>query len=225
LIIAIDGPAGSGKSTTARAVARALGFFYVDTGAMYRSFGLAVIRAGGDLSSESVKALLHDTDIQLVPDSHGSSVLLDGEDVTQEIRTSEVALAASRIATIAEVRAFMVELQRSIARQSVEELGGSVLEGRDIGTVVFPDADLKIFLEADLEERTRRRLHDLEDQDTTFEEIRQQIIDRDEKDSARAIAPLRRAADAVSIDTTHLSIDQQVGRIVELAHDLIHNNR
>jgi cytidylate kinase len=225
LIIAIDGPAGSGKSTTARAVARELGFFYIDTGAMYRAFGLAFMRRERDLTATVLERLLKETTIELVPDPDNCRVLLDGEDVTDSIRSSEVAQAASIVATQPAVRTYMVELQRRAGRQAVATLGGAVLEGRDIGTVVFPKADLKIFLEASLEERARRRLSELQHNGATLEEIKRQLEKRDALDSERKVSPLKVADDAVSIDTTDLTIEQQVGQIVALARDLIHSNR
>lgn len=223
MIIAIDGPAGSGKSTTARAVAGELGFLYVDTGAMYRAFGIAFRRSGGDASSEAIERLIKETSISLISSREGSRVTLNGEDVTDAIRTQEASEAASTIARLQAVRVSMVARQRSIARSAVQEHGGAILEGRDIGTVVFPNAELKIFLDADLEERARRRQLDLKPNGVSPEDIREQIKRRDTADQTRSIAPLRVAEDAVRIDTTSLSFEQQVSQIVGLARDLIHS--
>lgn len=225
VIIAIDGPAGSGKSTTARAVAAELGFFYVDTGAMYRAFGVAFLRAGADASTGAINRLLEDTTISLEPSHDGHRVTLNGEDVTDFIRRPEVSDAASAVARIPTVRRSMVDRQRAIAAAAVQEQGGAILEGRDIGTVVFPNAELKIFLDADLEERARRRLIDLSRNGAGAEEIKEQIRRRDAADQTRSVAPLRVAEDAVRIDTTDLTFEQQVGQIVGLARDLIHRNR
>lgn len=191
MIVAIDGPAGAGKSTVARATARALGFQYLDTGAMYRAAGLA---------DDPVAA-----DIRLAD----GRVLLDGRDVTAEIRTPEASERASVVAARPEVRAAMVAKQRAIMAD-----GDWVAEGRDIGTVVAPDAELKVFLTADPRERARRRAAELGlDPDAV---LREQAL-RDERDRTRAASPLVAAPDAVELDTTGLTIDEVVARIAELA--------
>ncbi|MFV1980543.1 MAG: (d)CMP kinase [Rhodothermia bacterium] len=222
MIIAIDGPAGSGKSSTARAVSRELGFFYLDTGAMYRAVGLAYKRSGPNATPDSIPSLVKNTSISLTPSDDGCRVSLNGEDVTELLRTPEVSEAASLVARVPAVREAMVPKQRELATVAVERFGGAVLEGRDIGTVVFPNAELKIFLEADLEERTRRRVLEFTDEVVTTHEIREQMRRRDTADQTRDIAPLMVAADAIRIDTTNLTFEQQVGRIVGLARRLIH---
>jgi len=195
MVIAIDGPAGAGKSTVARRVAGALGFTYLDTGAMYRAAALCALRGGTP----------HEADIAL-----GDAVLLDGEDVTAQIRTPEVSEAASRLAADPAARTALTAKQRAI----LDAGGDWVAEGRDIGTVVKPDAELKVFLTAAPIERARRRAAELGvDVDAVLEQQQR----RDERDAARAVAPLRKADDAVELDTTGLDVDAVVRRIVELA--------
>jgi cytidylate kinase len=198
MVVAIDGPAGAGKSTVARAVASALGFTYLDSGAMYRAVGLALLERGGS-ASEVARAL----DIRI-----GERVLVDGRDVTDAIRAPEVAEAASRVATNQKVRAALVEKQRALLAE-----GDWVAEGRDIGTVVAPDAALKVFLTASPEERARRRAAELGADTVTV--MRDQAL-RDEQDRSREHSPLRAAADAVELDTTGESVEQVTGRVVEL---------
>ncbi len=222
MIIAIDGPAGSGKSSTAHAVSRELGFLYLDTGAMYRAVGLAYRRSGPDTNPDSIPDLIENTSISLAPSGDGCRVSLNGEDVTELLRTPEVSEAASVVAVVPAVREAMVRKQRELAASSVEQFGGAVVEGRDIGTVVFPNAELKIFLEADLEERARRRVLDFGDGFVTTREVREQIKRRDKADETRDIGPLKVANDAIRIDTTNLTFEQQVGQIVGLARRLIH---
>jgi len=226
VIIAIDGPAGSGKSSTALAVSRELGFLYLDTGAMYRAVGLAYKRSGRDKSPDQtlnlIPNLVENTSISLTPSDDGCRVSLNDEDVTELLRTPEVSEAASVVAKVPAVREAMVRKQRELATVAVERFGGAVLEGRDIGTVVFPNAELKIFLEADLEERARRRVLDFTDNVVTTTEIREQMIRRDTADQTRDIAPLRVAHDAIRIDTTNLTFEQQVNQIVGLARRLTH---
>ena len=198
MIVAIDGPAGAGKSTVARAAARALGFPYLDSGAMYRIVGLLTLRHGG-AASEQAEGL----DIQL-----GERVLANGEDVTEAIRAPEVSEAASKVATNPAVRAALVAKQRELLRG-----GDWVAEGRDIGTVVAPDAAVKVFLNASPEERARRRAAELgTDLDTV---LRDQAL-RDAQDMGREHSPLAVAPGAVELDTTGLSVDEVVARIVEL---------
>jgi CMP/dCMP kinase len=198
MVVAIDGPAGAGKSTVARALARALGFTYLDSGAMYRAAALALLERGGAASDAAERA-----DIQL-----GERVLLDGRDVTAEIRAPAVTEAASRIATNQKVREAMAAKQRALLGA-----GDWVAEGRDIGTVVAPDAPVKVFLTASAEERARRRAAELgADLDTV---LRDQAL-RDAQDSTREHSPLQLAPGAVELDTTGLDVDEVVARIVEL---------
>ncbi|MFC2085836.1 (d)CMP kinase [Bacteroidota bacterium] len=222
VIIAIDGPAGSGKSSTARAVGRELGFLYLDTGAMYRAIGLAFRRSGSNTSRESISSLVDNTTISLDVTDAGYRVSLDGEDVTELIRTPEASESASVVAKLPAIRAAMVEKQRAIAASANQNFGGVVLEGRDIGTVVFPEAELKIFLDADISVRANRRGLDLADSGVNTDSIRDQIERRDTADQTRDIAPLKAAPDAIRIDTTDLTFDEQVSQIVGLARKLIH---
>jgi cytidylate kinase len=198
MVVAIDGPAGAGKSTVARAVARALGFTYLDSGAMYRAVGLMAQRHGGAASDRA-----EELDIQL-----GERVLVGGEDVTEAIRSPEVSEAASKVATNEKVRAALVKKQRELLAS-----GDWVAEGRDIGTVVAPDAEVKVFLTASPEERARRRAEELgTDVDTV---LRDQTL-RDAQDMEREHSPLMAAPGAVELDTSGLGVDEVVARIVEL---------
>ena len=209
-VIAIDGPAGSGKSTVARALAAHLGLKYLDTGAMYRAVAFAVLRSGGDPEDEeSTAGTARRLDLEVGLDA----VIVDGVDATVEIRGPEVNRAVSVVAANAEVRKEMVSRQREWAHRH----GGGVLEGRDIGTVVFPDAELKVYLTADPAERARRRAKEVTDLD--YETVAADIARRDAVDSSRAVDPLVEAADAVVVDTTGLDIDQVVLRITELLDD------
>ncbi|HVE93933.1 MAG TPA: (d)CMP kinase [Acidimicrobiales bacterium] len=203
-VIAIDGPAGAGKSTVARVVASKLGLQYLDTGAMYRSVALAALRAGCDPSdAERVAAVAVSAAIELRP---AEVVVLDGDDVTDAIRTEEVSRAVSSVAANPDVRKEMVRRQR----QWLDANGGGVLEGRDIGTVVVPEAEVKVFLVADLSERARR--HGL----AHGEGVAGDIVRRDTADAGRKVSPMKRADDAVEIDTTHMTIDDVVAAIIEL---------
>ena len=218
MIIAIDGPSGSGKSTLGRMLARALKLLYIDTGSMYRAVALAVIEAELDPTDvESVTALANRIDIDLEGDPDSLSVLLDGRDVTEKIRTERVTAMSSVISSIPGVRRAMVERQRAIGRR------GAVLNGRDIGTIVFPDADVKFFLTAVPEERAERRYK--EDRSTpgssaTFRETLADMIERDRRDSTRTDSPLKVADDAIVIDSTGKSIEavfeEMMGRIANV---------
>lgn len=214
LTIALDGPAGAGKSTIAKLLAKQLSVLYLDTGAMYRAIGLKAIRTGVSVRDESaVSEMLHDTQLEIVFDAGNQSVILDGEDVSQAIRTPEASLAASDISALPVVRIHLVEMQRQMAaRQSL------ILDGRDIGTYVLPDAPFKFFLTADPGERARRRLLDLQargDMTTTLEQVRLDIEYRDKQDSQRSLAPLKQADDAILVDTTSMSIEQVVDSILQ----------
>lgn len=217
LIVAIDGPAGSGKSTTARAVAQALGFLYLDTGAMYRAMALAFLRADEPPTEGGAAAVLKGTSIDVRHEGGEMRVLLNGEDVSRRIRAQDAGQVVSRISALPAVREKMVAEQRRIARERVAAEGGVVLDGRDIGTVVFPDADVKIFLVADVEERARRRLAERREQgeEASLEEVKREIEARDRADRERSLAPLRRAEDAVELDTTDRTVSEQVQVVVE----------
>ena len=210
-IIAVDGPAGAGKSTVSKIVAKKLSYTYIDTGAMYRAVGLKVLIRGGNFDENFIVDAARDIDIKL--DAAGK-VFLDGADVTQKIRTPEVGKAASDVAKIGFVRQKLTQLQREMAAQS-----SVVMDGRDIGTQVLPNADLKIFLTASVDERARRRFTELKAKGhaAEFDTIREEIILRDKQDSQREIAPLKQADDAILLDTTHLTIDEVVAKILELA--------
>lgn len=218
IIIAIDGPAGSGKSTSAKIVAEQLGYIYIDTGAMYRAVTLFWLRKQVPLENESVCNLIEDIKIDLIYNELGQRTILNGEDVSDEIRSKEVTNFVSPIATIACVRDAMVEQQRQIGRQ-----GGSVLDGRDIGTVVFPHADLKIYLTASQEARIARRLAELQNKGiaANYDEVKKMVLERDIIDSTREHSPLRKASDAIEIDTSNLSIDAQTSLIIQYANQII----
>ncbi|MDF1551637.1 MAG: (d)CMP kinase [Deferrisomatales bacterium] len=219
-VVAIDGPSGAGKSTVARALATRLGWSYIDTGAMYRSVGLKADRLGVALDDDQALAgLCADTRIDLVPDpSGGVQVLLDGEDVSAAIREHRVSDLASRVSARRPVRDAMGRYQRQLG-----ERRPAVLEGRDVGTVVFPDAAVKIFLTATAEERARRRTAELNrrGQPAAAAAVLADICARDRQDSTREHAPLRRADDAVAVDTTGLDIDGVVQRLIEIVENVV----
>ena len=209
--IAIDGPAGAGKSTISKAVAKKLGFVYIDTGAMYRAIGLAAVRRGIETTdAEGVKSILDDVEIGIKHSEGGQLIFLNGEDVSEEIRLPEISVAASNVAVIPEVRLKLVELQRALAEK--EDV---VMDGRDIGTYVLPDAEVKIFLTASVEERARRRCRELLEKgvETDFEAVKADMEYRDKNDSGREFAPLKAAEDSIYLDNTELSIDEAVERI------------
>ena len=215
--VAIDGPGGAGKSTMAKALAQACGLNYVDTGAMYRTIGLAVCRLGIDPSdAEEVICLLPRLTIRLRYDDGVQHMLLCGEDVTGSIRTPEVSAAASAVSAIPEVRAFLLRAQQELAENC-----SVVMDGRDIGTVVLPRAELKVFLTASPEERARRRFLELEARGTPqpYEQVLAEMNERDERDTRRAAAPLRPAEDAVILDTTEMSEAQVLERLRELVEE------
>ncbi len=216
LVITIDGPAGSGKSSTALAVARKLRLTHLDSGALYRALTLALLRAGipEEEWEELDREIWEELDLRLEPEDSAFHVLLDGVRVGPELRSPEVTAAAPRLAGIPEARRRLIDVQRSVA----EEVG-VVADGRDMGTVIFPDANLKIFLTASLRERARRRLlqEDRPADPDRIEEEAERIRLRDETDETREISPLRRPADSVDIDTTQLTFDEQVDRIVDAA--------
>lgn len=209
-VVAIDGGAGSGKSTTAKGVAQSLDFFYLDTGAMYRAFTLKYLRVTSDAEKIDLKLigeLLKDTLIDLRQDGVRTSVFLDGEDVSTAIRTPQVSNFVSQISAIPEVRKWMVAKQREVAQGK-----HVVCEGRDIGTVVFPDAQVKIFMQADLRERAERRLKELTDKElkADLDQVLENLKFRDTYDSERVHSPLKRAEDAIVVDTTNLTIEEEI---------------
>jgi cytidylate kinase len=210
LIITIDGPAGAGKSTVAKALARRLGYKYLDTGATYRALALKAIREGirpDDL--EGLKRLSSQVLLQLGPDGR---IFLDGEDVSEKIREQEVGMMASLISRIREIREVLWAIQRKVGQE-----GGIVAEGRDTGSVVFPDADVKFYLDASLEERARRRYRELlsKDKNVTFQEVLEEVKKRDLQDQTREIAPLKIPEGAIFVDSTHLTPEEVVELMLE----------
>jgi len=213
--IAIDGPSGAGKSTMAKIVARELGILYLDTGAMYRAVALKGIRSGVDTKdSRALAEMVKDIDLQVKYENGVQKVILDGDDVTEEIRTPAVTVGSSDVAVNPAVRDKMVELQREIAKKN-----SVIMDGRDIGTNVLPNADVKIFLTASIEDRTKRRYEELKEKGTlkqTFEELRQEMEYRDKNDSSRAYAPLKKADDAILLDTTGFSVEESAKTILDI---------
>ncbi len=216
--IAIDGPAGAGKSTFAKRLAKDLGFVYVDTGAIYRSVGLFAFKNGIAIEDiEKVAECLGDVKIEVSYDDGGTQhVMLNGSDVSKEIRLPEISTYASAVSALPQVREFLLNLQRDFAKRY-----NVIMDGRDIGTVVLPDADLKIFLSASIEARAKRRYNELLEKNikTTFEEVESDMVARDEHDSHRAVAPLRQAKDAVFVDTTDLSLEESFNLLRKIVKD------
>ena len=216
--IAIDGPAGAGKSTLARQLARELNYCYVDTGAIYRTVGLAAQRAGvAPEDSGRVVELLPGLDVDLTYGADGQQrMLLGGEDVSQAIRQPEMSMYASRISAIPQVRDFLLQMQRDLAATR-----NVIMDGRDIGTVVLPNASVKIFLTAAPETRAARRYAELREKgmDITYEEVLTDLMRRDENDSTRAAAPLRQAEDAVLVDTTGMNFEQSVQKLLDTVQE------
>ena len=217
--IAVDGPAGAGKSTVAKMVARKLGIIYVDTGAMYRTVALHCTQENIPLEEEAaVVAALDGLNMRIQPDTEGQRIFLNEEDVTAKIRTAEIGKGASVVAAYQKVRERMVELQQEMAReQSV------IMDGRDIGTVVLPHAEVKIYLDADAGERARRRVGELEAKGETadFEEIKKMIIQRDYNDMHREHSPLKKAEDAISLDSTGMSIEEVLQAILDITAERV----
>lgn len=214
--IAIDGPAGAGKSSIARAASERLGFLYVDTGALYRTVALGALKQGlTPEDTEEIIALLPELDVALKFVDGEQRVFLNGEDVSEDIRLPEVSGAASTVSAIPKVREFLFDLQQDLARKN-----DVLMDGRDIGTVVLPDAQLKIFLTATPEERARRRYEQLKEKEgITYEDVLKDLNQRDYNDSHRAIAPLKQAEDAVLLDTTNMSFEEVVEAILTLAKE------
>jgi len=216
ILVAIDGPAGAGKSTIAVRLAQRLGIPYLDTGAMYRAVALLALRDGlptalDEAAAARVVELMENHRIEVSSGVTGNRIEIDGEDVSSELRTPECSLMASSVSAIAEVRQALVPMQRRLGLEN-----GGVMEGRDIGTVVFPDADLKVFLTASAEERAQRRHRDLADHDvaTSIDEVREQQNQRDRQDTSRSESPLQVAPGSVVVDTTDLSLDKVVERLM-----------
>jgi cytidylate kinase len=221
IIIAVDGPSGAGKSTIARLLAEQLGYIQIDTGAMYRAAAFMLDRAGVDCGDDcAVEQFCRDLDIQLSRVSGRQLVLANGVDVTDRIRTPEMSLLTSRTSTLKPVREAMLKAQQLMGNR-----GGVVLEGRDIGTVVFPDAEIKFYLSASVEERARRRFDELtlKGQRVSLAETIIDVATRDRQDSERDIAPLRQAADAILIDSSHMSIDEVLSNMVAACRAKIEN--
>ncbi len=214
IAIAIDGPAGAGKSTIAKAAAKHLGFIYVDTGAMYRAIGLYTIRKGVDpADTQAVVALLSEIEVSLARDENKNQlVILNGEDVSGFIRTEQVSMAASRVSAIPEVRAFLLNLQRDMAKAN-----DVIMDGRDIGTVVLPDAKVKIFLTASAEIRARRRYDELiaKGEQAVYEDVLADVIERDNNDMNRPIAPLKPAEDSIIVDTSELNLEESIALLIK----------
>ena len=220
--VAIDGPSGAGKSTLARAAAERLGILYVDTGAIYRTIGLYVQRRGIDpKDTAAVLAALPDIRIGMDHDDDGMQrMLLNGEDVTADIRLPEISMYASAVSAIQGVRDFLMEMQRSLARER-----SVIMDGRDIGTVVLPDADVKIFLYADVEVRAKRRELELQQRGTPkpYEEVLREMEERDYNDAHRAAAPLRAADDAIMVDTSSMDFDASLALLLDVIQGRVTN--
>ena len=212
--VAIDGPAGAGKSTIARAAAKKLGFIYVDTGALYRAVGVYSLRNGLDTENpETVEGTLPHIQVELQFQDGVQHVLLNGEDVSEEIRTPQASMAASAVSAVPAVRRFLFDLQREIAAKN-----DCIMDGRDIGTVVLPQAEVKIFLTASPETRAMRRFKELQEKGApdTYEAVLADLKQRDSHDSHRAVAPLKPAEDSVLVDTSALTLPQSVEKVIEV---------
>lgn len=217
--VAIDGPAGAGKSTIARTAAQALGYIYVDTGALYRAVGVYSLRRGFDTkNADTVAGTLSDICVELKFIGGVQHVFLNGEDVSEEIRTPEASMAASDVSAVPAVRQFLFDLQRNIAKQN-----DCIMDGRDIGTVVLPRAQVKIFLTASPEARAMRRYRELQAKGAadTFEEVLADLKQRDYNDSHRAVAPLKPAENSVLVDTTELNLEESVKKVIAVIQERI----
>lgn len=218
--IAIDGPSGAGKSTMAKMVSKELGILYLDTGAMYRAVALKAIQSGVDTKDgEALSKMVENINIEIIYKDGHQLVYLDGNDVTAQIRTSDVTVGASDVAVVPQVRMKMVELQREIAGKN-----SVVMDGRDIGTHVLPNADVKIFLTASVEDRTRRRYEELKEKgmlEKTFDELKQEMEYRDKNDSSRSLCPLKKADDAILLDTSGFPLEKSVRMILDIVRSRI----
>lgn len=213
IAIAVDGPAGAGKSSVSKAVAKKLGIIYVDTGAMFRACALYTILKGIEITEENMKACIDDIEINIVYDDEGQRIILNGDDVSEKIREKSVSIKASDIAVIPTVRTKLLEIQRGLSqKQSV------IMDGRDIGTVVLPNADVKIFLTASSLERAKRRCLEMEEKgmECDLKEVQKDIEYRDSQDAGRKTAPLKQADDAVLVDSSNLSFDEVVEKIIDI---------
>lgn len=221
--VAIDGPSGAGKSTVARAAAARLGYVYVDTGAMYRAIGLAVCRKGllGDDAADIV-AVLPEITLALTYQDGAQHILLCGEDVSEDIRTPEIAKYASKVSAVPEVRQFLLNTQRDMAKN-----GNILMDGRDIGTVILPDAPVKIFLTASAEARAQRRYLELREkgQQVTLDDVLHDIRQRDHQDMTRAVAPLKQAEDAVLLDTSDITLEQSIEAVLRIIREKTEENQ
>lgn len=219
IIVAIDGPSGSGKSTVAKLLAMKLGYTYIDTGAMYRAFALQAKRENVDINSGvALSSLCDRVKIEFLPDNGGLRTILNGEDVSEEIRTPEMSMAASDISARKEVRQSLLSLQRRMG-----ENGGVVLEGRDVGTVIFPNAEAKFFLDASLEERGKRRYKELAAKglDVNLKQTIEDVKKRDINDSSRDIAPLKMADDSILVDSTNVGIKEVVEKMIKIVQNKV----
>lgn len=216
IVVAIDGPAGAGKSTIAKLVASDIGYAYIDTGAMYRSVTWKWLQTGADFNEAAISKLSQTMVIEFKPEANVNRVFVDGVEVTSAIRSAEVTANVSRVAAIGPVREAMVDQQRRMG-----ETGGILMDGRDIGTVVFPNAQLKIFLTATVEERAMRRYKELvaKGENVDLKQLQADIALRDKQDSEREISPLRQAEDAIYLDTSDMNIDQVVAEIKKLVKE------
>ncbi|MGE4232690.1 MAG: (d)CMP kinase [Bacteriovoracia bacterium] len=213
LIVAIDGPAGSGKSTVTHLLAKRLGYTHIDTGALYRSIALRAFRQGVTIEDEEkLGTIAESAKLEFRWIQGRNHIFMDGEDVSSKIRTPEISMAASKISAHPKVRNALLGLQRQMG-----ESGGAVLEGRDIGTVVFPNADVKFYLTATVDSRARRRMVELEDKGlySEFEEVKKQVVERDRGDMERKVAPLKKADDAIEVDTTEMTVEEVVAFLVD----------
>lgn len=215
-LIAIDGPVGAGKSTVAKIAAQKLNIVYIDTGAMYRTVGLYVTRKGLDTKKhDEVNSVLDEINLDVVLSNDGQKIFLNGEDVTKLIRTPEISMAASNVSAVPEVREKLVDIQRDLAKSK-----SVIMDGRDIGTVVLPNATTKIFLNASLDVRAERRYKELikKGQDVTLEDVKADIVKRDTNDMSRAVSPLKKAEDAIEVDTTGKTLDEVVDCIIDIVN-------
>lgn len=216
IVVAIDGPAGAGKSTIAKLAAEKLGYAYIDTGAMYRSVAWKFLQAGKAFDEGFISALAQEMLIEFRPEAQVNRVFVDGVEVTSAIRSPEVTGIVSKVAAIGAVREAMVDQQRRMG-----EIGGVLMDGRDIGTVVFPNAQLKVFLTASVEERATRRYKEMvaKGEKVDFEQLKAEIAFRDKQDSERAISPLKQAEDAIYLDSSDMNIQQVVDKIITLVEE------